>query len=493
MFVSANDLNKAVSRAYTIASIEKKGLDIGIAFTIQDGSLEIYYNGGTRALVNTIPATVRPDELRGTVVLDFKRLYDTLNFCKSSGKINVGDLEMNFVSNPVGTGTVHIHVVKTIDREVDGQVTNHIISTNTYDLTWLPIDKVKTNQKALGIKAYEDMFSESGASAYTVDDLASLINSITIPDAKAIFSSEKFGGIFAAESNTNYMQFVKNYDKSPVYLHLNMNYAKALINVVKSLDVSDIKITTLYSDDNKAYAYLFYTEDHSVSIYLKSAPMNGSLFKTLLGYISPSYKTYNFTILTEVLVDNLKAINSLSMTPNGIMRFKANEEGKVVLNLSVENTNGSINNEYNIICDAFNSKVEVVPGHDIVAINANLKIILDMLSSCRETFTALDIDINNNKTLVRVGFIDEERQRDVLVELAVERSDSSTTDQDINETNTDDQTNIFDSFESNDSVLEDAEVDALEEFISNLTIDDKLELRSKYLTVTYYTTVKPAS
>ena len=483
MFIDSNALTKAISRISIIASLDNK--QPGILFDIADDHIDVFYNSNYKAIINTVDAQVGPDEVHGKVIFDYKRLTDTMNYCKSSGRIIVGNLEMVLGTNPDGSGTAKINVVKKIARSDGVNSTEEVVSSNTYDLTWTPIEKASVIQKTLKNEPCEDMFNEADDSLWDVSEFNRLISSACNGDAKILYFSSRHNGVFTV--NDNNTVYVKSSNKVNRTIQFQTKDIKAIANVLNTLDAEDIHINTIFNDMNQPFASLFFTSDHKLSIFMTIAHVQNIHMQSISRFMGTQYKTYNFNILTEVLVDTLKAIINLSVSADGEIKFEKDVNGGVIATLTAENTGASINNVYRITCDSFNTVEDIQPGSTIITIKPNMKMLLDIVSNNKDDHTAFDIgvDANGSNANTRIGFIDVAESLEVLKEMIVEDSNKSGGMVIDN-----DSMSVFDNVDATAiKSKDDVDEATLSNFIDQLTPQDKLDMRDKYLKTCYFSTI----
>lgn len=522
MFIKADELSKAISRVSTLASLDKN--PPGILFNIQDNKIDIYYFFLNKAIINTVSASVAPEEIHGKVVFDYEKLVNVIGYCKSSGNIKVGNLELNLTTNPDGSGTAKMIVVKKVNR---GE-TDEVIASNTYDLAWTPIEKVSIKQKSLSIMACEDMFNEVGADIWNIKEFTGTLSKAVNGNAKVVYLSQKFGGAFAVNDNSTV--FIRTEAQVNKSIQFNSNEVKAINSILDSLGIETININTIINDAGKIFAYIFFTEDKTFSMYISAASSVQSHLNSIMHYVGTKYNTYNFNILTEVLVDTLKAVSNLNASLDGILTFKMDETGKIRATITAEDTNASVKNTYNIVCDGFNSLQQVNPGDNIISMKLNVKLLLDILNANRETYTAFDIYVNpvdnSNRLILRIGFIDDDLTTKAIIHFGAEHNiklDSVTTLDDVAETTPqvqavespveqaqnegvndtmtpgvvlDTPENIPDAQpidNNSNEIIDDTEdkdgEDLYIKIIESMTTEDKLEIRDSYLNACYYTAV----
>lgn len=524
MFINADELNLAINRISNIASLDKK--QPGILFNIFDDHIDVYYNYIERAIINTVRASVSPDEIHGKVVFDYKRITDILKNCKSSGIIKVGNIELTLKTNPDGTGTANISVVKKIDRtDGNGKLIQEPVSTNTYDLSWTPVEKLTISQKILNNPACEDMFSESESVVWDKADFINIMSNVSGGDAKTIYLSKKYNGAFAVNTNNSVLA---NYDgQIEKSMQFSTNEIKAIISILGSLNVDQVKMNTIINAEGKPFANLIFTEDHTLSIYSKSLASSPVHISTINKYTGINYKMYNFTILNEILSSNLKDMLDVIDSENGIIDFRRYKDGKVVAIFKADNTGASVSNTYEIVCDSFNSMEELgdinnADSVSIISIKTNLKVLYSIVSKNKFNNIAFDVAVNssNDNVNVRIGFIDDSRMYDAILEFgrdnnieeeaitdvdeALENAESNSNNEADAESQVNGLVDVFagsnvandsntdvSAFDNVDEIAEssddnDAVGQKLRYIISKMTTEDKLNIRDRYISIMYF-------
>ena len=450
MFINAAALSSALSNISAMASLDKS--QPGILFNIKDDSVDVYYNSQSKAIIETIPAIVEEDDIKGKIVFDYKRLTDTINHCKTSGRVIVEQVEFKLVKNTAGPGTAKIHVVKTMQTS-DGETTStEVVSTNSYELSWWGTDALTIQQRILNNPACENMFPEDDAMTIDTPDFVSMINEACSGDAKVIYFSPKYNGAFSV--NTNSCVMVKNESKITKIIPLQTASAKAIGSIFNSSGVKEIYINTLLDDKGRPFACLFFNAEHTLSIYMSASQIANPHLMSISRYVGMDYKSYQINLMTDVLKDTLQSIVSLSTATDGYLEFvnDPDVDGQVNLIMTAENTGSSVNNIYRLRCNTFNTQREQNENDTTwFKVPVNTKQFLDIIKNNKEEFTGLDFFEENGAMFLRIGFVNLARAQRARDEYRVEKNF------------TEDQ---------------------------RMTLEDKLDLRERYVDTSYFITVK---
>ena len=452
MFIDAKELNAALGRVGAIASLDKT--QPGILFDIQEDSVSIYYNSQGKAIINTIPAVVDAEEIHGKVVFDYKKLIDTISYCKGSGRIQVDNIEFQLTRHTEQSGTAKVNVIKYMvmaERTETGDVEDvrSVVSTNTYDISWWDANNLPIKQKILNNPACDNMFNEADSSIWDTSALASVLSDTCTGDSKVVYMSPKYNGCFAI--NTNSTVYVRAQNVVNKIIQLQTSAAKAIISVLNSLETDTVHLNTINSDDGKLFACIIFTEDGKLSVYMGAAAMSQPHLISMGRYTGFGYKTYQANILTDVLKDTLKSAVNLNAAPNGVISFvKDTDTGEVNAIVTASDTGASVNNTYRMKCKTFNTLLADPENTDeIFHLNIDLKLVHDIVNTNKFDYTGLDIEAEGDKVFLRISFLDLEAAKS-----------------------------------AREVYKKDHNIDGA------LSMADKLELRSEYVATCYYVTVK---
>ena len=448
MFIKSTDLSNAMSYIGVIAALDKT--QPGILFDIKENEVDIYYNSGSRAIITTVSAVVDAEkDILGKVVFDYKRMTDTLSCCKASGSIKIDNVEFILNRNPSGPGTAKVNVVKMIDQD-DGKggVTEAVVANNSYELAWWDESNISMSQKLLLNPACDNMFNEADAQVFEETDLNNMISEACSGDAKVVYFSPKYNGVFAVNTASNVL--VKSEGKVDKIIPLQTNAAKAMISVFHSIPTKEVYVNTMLDDKGRPFACLMFNMDAKISIYMAASLITGTHLTSIGRYNGMGYDTYQINLGTEILKDTLKSVVSLS-GPNGTIEFVNGESGVEAV-ITAENTGASVSNTYRIRCYSFNtlgSKPET--SETWLKLPINNKLILDILANNKNELTAFDIQEENGAYFLRIGYVDKEKAKEVVAKY------------------------------KKDNHIDDKE---------KLSIEAKLALRGDYLMTNYFVAVK---
>lgn len=447
MFINSKDISGALSRIAAIASLDKQ--QPGILFDIKDDCVDVYYNSVQKAIINTIPAVVSDEDIKGKVVFDYKKLTETINYCIGSGKIIVDNIEFKLSKNPDGTGTATIYVIKKMEMD-NGQGENEsiVVSTNSYDLSWWDAEHLSLKQKILNNPACDNMFNDDNSFIWDSSEICRVLTDTCTGDAKVVYMSPKYNGAFAVNTNSNvYVRAKSNVDR---VIQLQSSAVKAIVSVLSGYDADEVHINTINSADGNLFACLFFTSDNKLSIYMGAAALSKPNLVTMARYTGYDYKSYQANIYTDAIKDTLKSAVNLNASPDGTITFVRNEEGTIDAVITAVDTGKSTSNTYRIKCRTFNTLKEL-PEIDetILKVNVDLRLLSDIISNNRSSVTGLDITDTDNGIFLRISFLDLEKAT-----------------------------------EAREVYKKEHEIDG------KLSIEDKLNLRDDYISTCYYVTVK---
>lgn len=416
MFINSDELNKAVDHISLVASMDKA--QPGILFDIMDDSIEVYYNTQQKAIKKTISAVVEPDETHGKVIFDYKRFIDTISTCKSSGDIKVGDIELTLATNANmtsagGSGIATLRVVKTMEMATGPDtVEDKVVSTTSHELSWWLPNDLSTKQKILTQPACDDMFKEVDAESWDKDELCKSFADVSTGDAKVVYVTSKYEGMFAA--NTNSLVYVKTKTAPGRVMQLQTSCVKALIGIFNSIDSDEVMVNTINGADGKLFACLFFTPDHKTSVYLAATTLISAQVSGLARYHEISYTSYQASMVNSVVKDILKSAVSLSASTKGTIKFAPAEDGGVDAVIVAENTGASVSNTYNIRCTAFNSGTPIDEHETLIfSLSTDLKLLLDIVNSNKLGYVGFDIFKDEKRAYLRVGFFSQEDSYEV--------------------------------------------------------------------------------
>lgn len=407
MFISAEHIIKAMSFVGSLASLDKN--QPGIAFDIGNDSIVVNYNTNDKAIVYTIPASIGEDDIKGKVIFDYQRLIDTLNAAKPSGMIKTNDIEIKLSNKPDGSGIANIRIVKVIDNSSDGEeTTSRVVSANNHQLSWWSENNATIKQKVLTKPICENLFDEENAETWDKDDLLGTLNSVNNGDAKVVYMYPSIGGAF--ESNTNSLVYAKSKHSPEKQIVLNTAIIPSLSTIFS--DTDEIMVNNL-DNNGSAYAYIFFTPDHKISVYTKAGNKSQTHNARMKQLGKIEYRDAQASFITDVIKDILKSAVSINTAANAEITFVKSEDG-VDMVITAENSGASVNNSYNIKCTSFNTKLDVDENSDkIMSFSVNLKQFYDEVSKNKENYTALDFFVGPDRTFMRVGFFDIEEANSV--------------------------------------------------------------------------------
>ena len=520
MFINASELDKAVKQVSAIANLDKN--KPGVLFDILDNYVKVYYSTRQSAIEVTIDAVVDESDYKGKAIFDFNQLIKTLESCRSSGNIVVDNIEIKLVLNTPenGTATFTVNKYMKMANNPDGEMT--LLSSNKYDAGWVPAEKAPLKSKVLAVKPCNDMYLEADAYSISVAELNGMIRRVTSGDARVIYMSNKFNGMFAPNTNnliyamcnetlgstaqlstaslkaiSTALGYVDNSyraievaqdikskiesitDKNADIDSIANDIADSMSNTELNLNVFgeleeaesaeeskpkavstnsteiDTEVTvlfnTLLSDSGKQFAYLIFTPDHRCGIFMAAADKVNTHMTEISRYLGIKYNTFNFTIVTEILNDTLKSVNNLNASNDISISFMKKESGEIVAEIKAEDSGASVKNKYSLVCTSFNSLQQVEPGQVIMTIHPDKKALLNITKNNKNSYTALDAFISDNGNItIRIGFVSDEK-----------------------------------AVEATQSYMQEHSIEG-----RKLTVEEKLEIRDKYLETCYYMATK---
>lgn len=416
MFVDAEKLCNAVGMVQNLASLDKS--QPGVLFDIHDDSLDVYYNTRDKAILVTVPASIESDEIRGKVVFNYKRLTDTLNYCKPSGKVGVDSLEMKFERAANGTGGIcKVNVVKSMAFLTEGGTNNLEVSRNTYELSWWDTEHLGIAQKILSNPACDDMFNEVDADLWERSELIRVLNASTCGDGRTVYMSRKYNGIFNV--NTNSITLVRIHKDLEKVTQMSSTFAKALSSILSSVKDEDIYLNTVTGPDGKLFACIIFNAEHTLGIYLGAAAIVTTDLVRVGRSVGILYNTFQLNVVTEVLKDSLRASVGVNAEPDSTITIENSKEHPGMVDIVIQSTDSgaSVNNEYRIHCLGFSTVQEPPENSEVwFKFNVHTKLLLDIVNSNKFDYTAIDIEQSPSGNALRIGFIDFDRAKEVREE-----------------------------------------------------------------------------
>jgi hypothetical protein len=393
MFIKSQDLIKAISKISYIASLDKK--QPGILLDVHNDTVDVYYNSNYKAVITTIPAVVEEGEYHGKAIFDYGKLTSVTDVCKGSGEIRVDDVEIVLNVNPDGSGIADFNVTQLITIASDDESFDRVVGSNTYKLSWWSEEKATTKQRAL----------LQSADSWSAEKLSNMLKTVTDSDARVVYVSSHYQGAFSVNTHSAVLSNTDNvFNKS---FQIPSSSAKAITSILGAIESDDIFVGVIDDAEGNPFAILVFDSDKTTSVYMSICEKSGAHLRSIQRCHEFGYDDYQFVIRTSVLQSSLKAAIGVEGGVNCKLEFVQDEDGIECI-ITAVNTGSSTDNTYRITCDGFNSGIaDEFDDGPIIVLNANLKIISDIVSKNKNAFTGFDIQSGeNNKSYIRIGFLD---------------------------------------------------------------------------------------
>lgn len=449
MRIDANEFAKAIGKVAMIAGLDKK--QPGVMMYIADSSVELYYSSLQKAISIRVPAAPDEEEIGKRVVFDYKQLEDNMKNWVDSGRLSVEDLEMKFVKAS-GLGDKEIAVVKVTKyvNIINGdEVVKRKASNFDCKLQVASVEQLSVSQRVLAVPICEDMFPSNGADTMNIKELKEIVAVASGNDAKTLYFSANRNGLFASSTNSSVV--IKADSEITKTYVLNSNMAKAMVSVFDSVKDADELLMNTIEVDGTTKACLFFLEDESLSVYLAVAATVNANIQSVKRFTSYPYTYFHLDIMTEPMKDMVKAASILNGGAKGKIGVYYDEvEGTYKIKCTAENSGKSISNEYSVDCSLKTtlSGVELNPK-DTVGFTVDLNQFLSIINMCKTDNMCIDIArLNDENLALRIGFLEMETARAALQEFKAEHEEGY-----------------------------------------KLTVEDKMNLRDKYLVTSFYTVV----
>lgn len=432
MKVGIKEFTGAINKVQALVSEEPKKAT-GIMLRVADGSLDVCYNDGRKALIEKVNnvETVETDHFGNTVV-DYESLIRAVSNCQPSGKISVDTMEFSWKESVL---TVMADQFFIVTDEDGNELDRKKLSTKKMDLRWE--EAGATMKSAIFARMnYDTIFEGETTDTWDKDELIDVLSRCATEKGKTVYMSTKTQFIFVANqahvctvpvslnivtddmknemagilaNNGTYSeealaQMVKD---ATNHIHfavaLNQGTAKAIIGILGKINSKEVY---LYTKDS--YLSVFVDNDEErVGIWTEMAQANKAHTGSFSRYNEMEYKDYQFTFLKDFIVDTVKSAISASKNQSVGIVFKKNEDGLYDMNIASSNAGASIEDNYTVAALDLCAKTDDI---ETKTFTISLQVLFDMLSQLKTDRIAMDFNVGmDGTTCLRVSEIDDEK------------------------------------------------------------------------------------
>lgn len=450
MKINIETLKSAYDKIVALASAEKTIPGVMFNIYTEDGStpadgetlpgkLDVCYNRGKQAMIETVNVELEPGDRYGKMVVSYEKLGEAINKCVSKGSVKVDTAQFQFIDKIIRIRATQYMCTYDENGEVASMQKVGRVET---DLLGNDVNADKKTE-LLNRMDYNAIFTPQGIpDEFPKAELIDALSRVSVEKGRNIYVSQTSQGIFVQNQAHLTSVPISLYDElneeelttlktkmveagktdlsdtavqAEAYeqrkrIHSSIiipqQIAKALTSILSKCDSDEVKIHVV----DKIYCNVIIgdNDEERVGVWFEMASPNKAQLEAFRIYDDTTYTNYQITFIKDVLELAIKNATNSSSNDKTALKFDDTKLDDAVMPLSMfisgSNSIASIKDEYEVNLDALDAPVDDLKGKQFTI---SLKVLSDMIAQIKTPHVAFDINISENRTLLRVAEIDE--------------------------------------------------------------------------------------
>lgn len=409
---------------------------------VQSGKMDVCYNSGKKAFIETVSVEIEEGDRLGKMVVSFEKLGEAISKCMSKGSIKVDNVHFQFIDKIIRIKATQYMCTYDENGEVANAQTVGRVET---DLLGNDVSADKKTE-LLNRMDYNSIFNPVGTpDEYDRTEFVDILGRVSVEKGRNIYVSGHTHSVFVQNQAHLTSVPVSLYDElsddeitalksrmveagktdlSPEAVEaealiqrkrvhsslvIPQQIAKALATILGKCDSDEIKVHVA----DKIYCNVVAgdNDEERVGIWFEMASPNKTQTETFKIYESTEYTNYQITFIKDVLELAVRNATSSSTNDKTALMFKDTKLEDAVMPISMfisgSNSIASVKDEYEVNLDDLAAPVDDLKDKQFTI---SLKVFSDMLAQIKTPHVAFDINISENRALLRLAEIDEGEQ-----------------------------------------------------------------------------------
>lgn len=430
MVFNLKDFTNAVSKIETATGEEK--VKAHFMLVVKADSVDVCFANGKVGTIEKIPAKVEEGEVGKKIGLPLKRVCEVVSACQPTGSIVVNNLELKMGPDTTENKTIIFRAEKKLkvagasggssdeeeayteggspeDAEVETEDNGELKTVSVFEqpIMWKDPD----NSKLFGLVNrydYASIFTagdkdpvtnEKIVDVWDVQELRDIITKTMPETGRLVYFSPKVECAFSANASYLVRSDLGEHESK---ISLSAPMAKMVIDIVGKLRGNTKEVSISFIDQKNCFIY---TEDGTFGLWFVMGAVNPSHVSTFQQFMARKYESYQMTLYREVILNVVRAAQMTEGVDKTDITFSFNEDGTLNLNMDITNTAASVHNKYSVECEDY---IDTLNNLGSAKFSMSLKNLEKLVGNCGDIFVAIDVDVMDGGTTMRVADIDYE-------------------------------------------------------------------------------------